>query len=274
MSKKYDFAGWATRNNLRCSDGRVILRDAFKNNDGDTVPLVWNHRHDDPYNVLGHALLENHEDGVRAYCTFNDTEQGRNAKALVENGDVTALSIYANKLKQQGSNVLHGIIREVSLILGGANPGAYIDSLNLVHSDDDEADDAIIYTGESLNLAHSEDETTDEKETEKMANGKKKTVEDVFNTLTDEQKTVVYALIWQALEDAQGGNDDDDEEEDSRMKHNVFDSYEEEQGGEITRFSQFDIDFNLEKYLIETRVSGALTKVYSAIALEQDVTAA
>ena len=129
--KKFDFSGWATRNNLKCSDGRTILKDAFKDNDGQTVPLVWNHQHNGPFNVLGHALLENRADGVYAYCTFNDTEQGRNAKLLVEHGDVSALSIFANQLRERASNVLHGAIREVSLVLAGANPGAFIDTVAL-----------------------------------------------------------------------------------------------------------------------------------------------
>ena len=134
--KKFDFSGWATRNNLKCSDGRTIMKDAFKDNDGQTVPLVWNHQHNEPFNVLGHALLENRADGVYAYCTFNDTEQGRNAKLLVEHGDVSALSIFANQLRERASNVLHGAIREVSLVLAGANPGAFIDTIALSHGDD------------------------------------------------------------------------------------------------------------------------------------------
>lgn len=240
MSRKYDFAGWATRNNLRCSDGRVIMKDAFVNDDGKTVPIVWNHQHGDPENVLGHAVLENHEDGVRAYGIFNDTEKGRHAKALVDNGDITALSIYANKLKQQGANVLHGVIREVSLVLGGANPGAFIDSLNLEHSDDPDydEDEAIIYTGEKLYIAHSsEDEDEEEKEKDNVEETQKKntgeeTVADVFDTLTEKQKTVVYGIIGQALEEAKGGSDDD--KEDEKVKHNVFDTYEEQDGGYLS----------------------------------------
>lgn len=219
---KYDFCGWATRNNLKCSDGRTILPNAFKDNDGQTVPLVWNHQHNDPFNVLGHALLENRSDGVYAYCTFNDTEQGQNAKTLVEHGDIVSLSIYANQLKQRGGNVLHGAIREVSLVLAGANPGALIDS-SFAHGDDADGE-AFIFTGEAL--IHSE-----EKENEQMAENPKKgaksedeeTVEDVFNTLNEKQKTVVYALIDQALEDSKS-DDDDDEEGEKRMKHNVFDT--------------------------------------------------
>ena len=152
---KYDFSGWATKNNLRCSDGRTILKDAFKHNDGQTVPLVWNHQHNDPLNILGHALLENREEGVYAYCTFNETEGGKNAKQLVEHGDVTALSIYANQLKQQGGNVQHGVIREVSLVLAGANPGAFIDSI-LRHGETSD-EEGVIYTGESLELYHAEE---------------------------------------------------------------------------------------------------------------------
>ena len=199
--KKFDFGGWATRNNLRCSDGRTIMKDAFKSNDGQTVPLVWNHQHNDPYNVLGHALLENRENGVYAYCTLNDTEQGRNAKALIEHGDVTALSIYANQLRQQGSNVLHGAIREVSLVLAGANPGAYIDSI--IRHGEESDEEAVIYTGEFISLQHSDEkEERQEKpmatEETKGKNDGEETVADVFNTLTEKQKTVVYALIGQA----------------------------------------------------------------------------
>lgn len=232
QSSYYDFCGWATRNNLKCSDGRTILPGAFKDNDGQTVPLVWNHQHNDPFNVLGHALLENRSDGVYAYCTFNDTEQGQNAKTLVEHGDIVSLSIYANQLKQRGGNVLHGAIREVSLVLAGANPGALIDS-SFAHGDDADGE-AFIFTGEAL--IHSE-----EKENEQMAENPKKgakpedeeTVEDVFNTLNEKQKTVVYALIGQALEDSKS-DDDDDEEGDKKMKHNVFDTDAEYTGSYLS----------------------------------------
>ena len=162
---KYDFSGWATKNNLKCSDGRTIIKDAFKHNDGQTVPLVWNHQHNEPLNVLGHALLENREEGVYAYCTFNETECGKNAKLLVEHGDVTALSIYANQLQQQGSNVLHGEIREVSLVLAGANPGAFIDTI-MKHGENCD-DEAVIYTGEELSLEHAEAEKVEEVKDEK-----------------------------------------------------------------------------------------------------------
>lgn len=238
---KFDFSGWATRNDLKCSDGRTIRRDAFKDNNGQTVPLVWNHQHNDSMNVLGHALLENRDQGVYAYCTFNDTESGQNAKLLVEHGDVTALSIYANQLRQQGGNVLHGAIREVSLVLAGANPGAFIDSV-LTHGEASD-EEAIIYTGEDISLAHSDEpekkkedakEDTSEKEDKHMAeDNKEKTVQDVFDEMTEEQKNVVYAMIGMALEE-QGGADDDEEDNseggNEDMKHNVFDQdqYQEE----------------------------------------------
>ena len=192
---KYDFSGWATKNNLKCSDGRTILRDAFKHNDGQTVPLVWNHQHNDPLNVLGHALLENRESGVYAYCKFNETEAGKNAKMLVEHGDVTALSIYANQLKQKGGNVEHGVIREVSLVLAGANPGAFIDSI-LRHGEASD-EEGVIYTGEQIELAHAEEKKEEENE---VADNKEKTVQDVVDSMTEEQRNVMYALIGQALE--------------------------------------------------------------------------
>ena len=223
---KYDFSGWATKNNLRCSDGRTIMKDAFKHNDGQTVPLVWNHQHNDPLNILGHALLENREEGVYAYCKFNDTEAGRNAKMLVEHGDVTALSIYANKLKQKGGNVEHGVIREVSLVLAGANPGAFIDSI--IRHGESSDEEGVIYTGENLELYHAEEnqnENEGKKEEDKEVDNKKeKTVQDVFDTLTEEQKNVVYALIGQALEDQAAQHSNFDYEGDDEMKHNVFEN--------------------------------------------------
>lgn len=213
MSETYDFSGWATRNNLRCSDGRIILRDAFRDNDGMTVPLVWNHQHNEPDNVLGHALLENRDEGVYAYCKFNDTESARNAKILVEHGDVSALSIYANKLKQQGSNVLHGAIREVSLVLAGANPGAFIDSV-MAHGEYSD-DEAIIYSGEEIDFAHSDSNSKEEK------SDSEETVGDVFNTLNEKQKAVVYAMIGEALRDgaAAKNNEEDEEDEEENVQH-------------------------------------------------------
>jgi len=237
----YDFSGWATRNNIKCSDGRTIMKDAFKQNDGQKVPLVWNHQHDDPAEVLGHAILENREDGVYAYCKFNDTESGQTAKSLVKNGDVDKLSIYANKLKSKMNNVIHGCIREVSLVLAGANPGAYIDSVVIHGEDADAEEEAIIYTDENISLfiEHSDDndeseekpnkeekvKDMDQEENKKTDN--EETIEDVFNTLSDKQKDAVYAIVGQALEDA-GVSEDDEEEneegEERNMKHNVFDN--------------------------------------------------
>ena len=262
----YDFSGWATRANMKCSDGRTIMKDAFIDNDGSSVPLVWNHQHNEPFNVLGHALLKNMNEGVYAYCKFNDSESGKMGKEMVRNGDVNQLSIYANQLKQQGGNVIHGAIREVSLVLAGANPGAYIDSV-MCHSEDSD-ESGIIFTGEDIVLAHSEDETADDdtelshasddknadnngkgnkKEDEntmaetntekKAAPEKEKTVQDVFDSLTEEQKTVVYALIGQALEDAGATDDIDetDETDDEDMKHS-------EGGNEIMYSNVFDRD--------------------------------
>ena len=235
---EYDFSGWATRNNVRCSDGRTILKDAFKHNDGQTVPLVWNHDHNDPLNVLGHALLENRDEGVYAYCTFNDTDAGRNAKALVEHGDVTALSIYANQLKQQGPNVLHGAIREVSLVLAGANPGAFIDSI--IRHGEESDEEAIIYTGENLVLEHSQNAIVNDKNLDEVKDNftppsgdKEKTVQDVFNTLNEEQKTVVYALIGQALDES-NQNENNEKEGNDNMKHNVFDQDQKEKENVLT----------------------------------------
>ena len=231
---KYDFSGWATKNNLRCSDGRTILKDAFKHNDGQTVPLVWNHQHNDPLNILGHALLENREEGVYAYCTFNETEGGKNAKQLVEHGDVTALSIYANQLKQQGGNVQHGVIREVSLVLAGANPGAFIDSI-LRHGETSD-EEGVIYTGENLELYHAEEIQNENKEEEVMDKEPKqpvendeiqhadeRTVQDVVDSMTEEQRNVMYALIGQALED-NGVEHSNIENGGEEMKHNVFEN--------------------------------------------------
>ena len=275
----YDFSGWATRANMRCSDGRTIMKDAFIDNDGTNVPLVWNHQHNEPFNVLGHALLKNMDEGVYAYCKFNDSESGKMGKEMVRNGDVNQLSIYANQLKQQGGNVIHGAIREVSLVLAGANPGAYIDSIMCHGEGSDE--EGIIYTGEDIELAHSEDENSEEEtvlahasnnadengegikkedettmtepnEKKKEEPKKEKTVKDVFDTFTEEQKTVVYALIGQALEDA-GVSDDDteDEKKTENIKHseggndtmytNVFDRNSEQQVNVLTHADQEEI---------------------------------
>ena len=252
MNKDYDFGGWATRNNIKCSDGRTILKDAFKQNDGQKVPLVWNHQHNDPSEVLGHALLENRAEGVYAYCKFNNTESGQTAKSLVANGDVDKLSIYANRLKNHMNNVMHGCIREVSLVLAGANPGAFIDTV-ISHGEDAEAEEeGTIYTDEHIDIIeHSDDENDKKGETdmedenkkvdeEKKEENNEKTIQEVFETLNEEQKNAVYAIVGQALEHSDDSEDDsedyseDDDSEDSSennndegeedMKHNVFDN--------------------------------------------------
>ena len=254
----YDFCGWATKNDLRCADGRIIRKDAFKHNDGETVPLVWNHLHNEPSNILGHALLENRDEGVYAYCFFNDTEPGNEAKELVRHKDVTKLSIYANQLKQQGGDVLHGAIREVSLVLAGANPGAYIEQV-LSHGEALE-DEGIIYTDEEFEIAHSatpikETPKNTEKENPDMPKettppakeepvkdepGDEETVKDVFDTLNEKQKTVVYALIGQALADAGKGEDTTENNGGTdKMKHNVFDETDLENE---TTLSHADMD--------------------------------
>ena len=265
MRGNYDFSGWATKNDLRCSDGRIIRRDAFKHCDGQTVPLVWNHDHNDPMNVLGHALLENRDEGVYAYCTFNDTAAGSNARQLVQHGDVTALSIYANQLKQYGGDVVHGAIREVSLVLAGANPGAFIDAV-LEHGEFSD-DSAVIYTGEDIVLSHTVTNASEEpyeakEDAPAPKRGKRKaeskpeegeelehadeegetmedeTVQDVFDTLTDKQKSAVYAMIGMALDDEEMQQSDesseelyhaDEEYDDDETVQDVFDTLTDKQ---------------------------------------------
>lgn len=270
VNKEYDFSGWATRNNIECSDGRTIMKDAFKDNDGQKVPLVWNHRHDDPNEVLGHALLENREEGVYAYCKFNDTESGKTAKSLVVNGDVDQLSIYANKLKSQMNKVVHGCIREVSLVLAGANPGAYIDSVVMHGEGADAEEEATIYTDEFIDVvAHSEESEEDEnieeggenventekvetveeennvensnEESEQIEHSDKsgeKTIGEVFETLNPEQKTAVYAIIGQALEDKADDENDEKKEGEDNMKHNVFEKDKKEENGYLAHSDQ------------------------------------
>ena len=240
---KYDFTGWATKNNLRCSDGRTILQDAFKHNDGQTVPLVWNHQHNDSHNVLGHALLENRTEGVYAYCKFNDTEAGQNAKTLVQHGDVTALSIYANQLKQNGGNVQHGVIREVSLVLAGANPGAFIDSV-LRHGESSD-EEAVIYTGENLELSHAEENQNEpEKGGKEEVDNKEKTIQDVVDSMSEEQKNVMYALIGKALEDnaVQHSNNNENNGGEEEMKHNVFEN-DNKQGNNTLSHAEMETIF-------------------------------
>ena len=296
MAKTFDFSGWATKNDLLCADGRIIRRDAFKDNDGQTVPLVYQHQHSDPMNILGHAVLENREDGVYAYCSFNDTPTAQHVKAAVQHGDVASLSIYANKLVQKGKDVLHGVIREVSLVLAGANPGAFIDNPVIVHGEgtenesyEDDLTEGVIYADSDISLYHAEEEdekkkkddegtvevveveeekvevpaeaaeenkeaeATEEKSEEesKMADKpetKEKTVQDVFDELTEEQKKVVYFMIGQALEDAKGDKDEEDEDEgEKEMKHNVFDN-ETANGPVLSHADQVEILTAAKKY--------------------------
>lgn len=264
MEYEYDFSGWATRNDLKCADGRTIRHNAFKECDGVEVPLVWNHSHGEPDNVLGHALLENRENGVYCYGTFNDTSSGQVAKVLVQHGDIKSLSIYANQLKQVAGDVVHGVIREVSLVHAGANPGAYIDTV-IAHSEDCD-EEAIIYSGEEFDLYHSEEASEEAKEKEKPKEGEKemadnndKTVQDVIDSMTEEQKNVMYALIGQALE-SNGGADDDEEEED--VKHNIFDN-------------EYDNDVlihdGLNEILKDGRKFGSLKESYLAHAAEYGI---
>lgn len=214
--KEYDFSGWATRSNLKCSDGRTILNGAFKHNDGKVVPLVWGHQIDDISNVLGNASLEHRDEGVYAYCKFNNSEKGLVARELVQHGDIRSLSIYANRLKQNGSEVVHGDIKEVSLVLAGANPGAFIDAV--IQHDEEHGGEAIIYTDEPLDIQHADTKKKDKKEDMKD----EETIKDVFNTLTEKQKNVVYYMLGQAIEDTlKEGNEE-------KMKHNLFDGDQNE----------------------------------------------
>ena len=257
--ENYDFSGWATRNDLKCTDGRIIRKDAFKANDGQKVPLVWNHQHTSQDEVLGHAILENRDEGVYAYCSFNDSESGKTAKILVQHGDIDALSIYANQLKQQGPNVMHGNIREVSLVLAGANPGAYIESI-IKHGEESD-EEGIIFTGEFISLEHAESSNSSvekedvfehadsKKEDGEMADEPKntegeKTIGEVFNTLTEEQKNVVYAMIGQVLEDKDNESEGGDEE----MKHNVFDPDKDTQENVLSHDAMQEIISDAKRY--------------------------
>lgn len=237
----FDFSGWATRANRKCSDGRTIMPDAFKHNDGKECPLVWNHQHDSIENVLGTAVLEHREgEGMYAYCSFNDSESGQTAKQIVEHGDVKSLSIFANRLKQQGGNVMHGEIREVSLVLSGANPGAFID--NIMKHGEDSDEEAIIYTGESISLYHSDDKEDKEEKKEEPEEKKDKTISEIIDDMTEEQQTAVYAAIGMALsngDDEAEHSEIDEESEggDDSMKHNVFEPNEKEVKGEALTHS-------------------------------------
>ena len=236
-----DFSGYATKNDLLCGDGRTIRKNAFAHCDGETVPLFWNHQHDKPTNVLGHALLENREDGVYAYCTFNDSEDGQHAKEMVQHGDIKSLSIYANRLKQVGMDVIHGAIKEVSLVMAGANPGAFID---FIVAHDENGEDAFIagYDENIMIISHAEEDA--KKEEKPVEENKEKTLQDVYNEMTEEQKTVVHAFVGMALEDADTDNDEDIEHSEggnNSMKTNVFDQGEVRGVNVLTHSDQKEI---------------------------------
>ena len=242
MGESYDFSGWATKNDLLCGDGRVIKKDAFKDCNGAKVPLIWNHDHGNPEAVLGHALLENRADGVYAYCSLNNSEQGQAAKEALKHGDITSLSIYANKLKHKGNEVIHGIIRELSLVLAGANPGACVDFV-LSHGDDAEEEIEAYYNENIMvYLQHSDEEREDEKEMGKEAGkeseGNEKTIQDVIDTMNEEQKTALYYVAGLAMGE---GDDDNDEEGDNKMKHNLFDKETETYSNTLSHAAQNEI---------------------------------
>lgn len=238
---KYDFAGWATKNDLRCGDGLTIRKDAFKSCDGMKVPLVWNHQHQSPSGVLGHAILENRDEGVYAYCSFNNTQNAKDAKEYVKHGDITSLSIWANNLEKNGRDILHGVIREVSLVLAGANPGAFIESV-LSHGEsmDEDEDEGIFYTGCDIYLAHADENGRTSKEEEEDMEGK--TVKEIIDTMTDEQKQAMAVVVGQAIEDARGGSDEDDKDYDEEgdeeeVRHSIFDQDQEHGGGSFISHS-------------------------------------
>ena len=234
---KYDFAGWATRYNMKCSDGRTIKNDAFKHHDGTTVPLVWNHVYDTPDNVIGHATLKHCEEGVYAYCEFNENDAAVSAKNLVVHGDITSLSIYANKLRQKANEVYHGQIREVSLVLAGANPGASIQEV-MVHGDEDEMTATIYNDCSGLELQHADNQNEPEKKDEDNENkennedNEDETIADIYNAMSEKQKKAVAAMIAQLADDEEDDNEDN-KEDDSNMKHNVFDQNNNEKGEEM-----------------------------------------
>jgi len=259
MEDNFDFGGWATKNGILCADGKTIMQNAFIKDDSKVVPLVWNHQHNDPTNILGHAVLENRPEGVYAYGTFNDTEAGQHAKEMVEHKDITSLSIFANKLQQKKGHVLHGVIREVSLVLAGANIGACIDTV-LKHGEEID-DEAVIFMDEELALYHAaniekdkinktikDDESDDDdktlnnkKESTQMSTNKDATVAEVFDTLTEDQKTVVYAMIGEALQENLGEDAEDEGDEGANMKHNLFDGYDYEEEDYLSHADMADI---------------------------------
>ena len=301
--EKYDFSGWATKANLKCSDGRVIAKDAFKHMDGATRPLVWMHQHNDPNNVLGNALLEHRDEGIYAYCKFNDTDSGRTARQLVEHGDVSALSICANQLRQQGANVMHGEIREISLVLAGANPGAFIDSV--IQHDDGSDEEAIIYTGESIELFHADEEVTEEVETteteelthadegeakaeeksepEAKEEPKEETIAEILDTLTEKQQAAVCAVIGELV----GEDEPEEEKEDEKseggnetMKHNVFEDKDNQTEntlmhadvitsaiGDMKRYG------SLKESLLQHAAANNITEIGELFPMEKDLTA-
>ena len=280
METKHDFSGWATKSNLRCSDGRVILRDAFKENDGDVVPLVWMHQHNDPFNILGHALLENRDDGVYAYCDFNNTENGQLTKELVQHGDVLSLSIFANQLEQEGRNVKHGVIREVSLVLAGANPRARID--NVIRHGDDlielPDDEGVLFNGTALELAHAEkgEAASDKQSAEPAEKAEKNASENeneaigqILDTLTEKQKNAVAAAMVLMLDEEatteNKNNENHNDEEDSEMKHNVFDQDREQTGENTLSHSQ------METIITDAKRYGSLKDSFLAHAQEYGI---
>ena len=247
----FDFEGWASKANIKCSDGRTIMQDAFKEDDGRKVPLVWNHRHESVDNVLGHALLQNRPEGVYAYCKFNDTESGKAAKVLVQNGDIDSMSICANQLREKMGQVFHGVIREVSLVLAGANIGAKIENVIAHGEGGSDEEDAIIYTGEGITLYHADEEKkedskkedkdmTETSEKKESTEEKEETVKDIFKTMTEKQQNAAYAVIGMALEENSGSDDDEEESEggNKSMKHNVFDQGEIRENNILTHSDQ------------------------------------
>ena len=263
----YDFEGWATKNDLECADGLTIRKDAFRVDNGKKVPLVWNHQHNAVTDVLGHAILENRDEGIYAYGSFNNTTAGKEAKEAVKHGDVTALSIWANNLHRIGNDILHGVIREVSLVLAGANPGAFIESV-LAHGEviDEEEDEGLFYTGENLFISHGEVKKEDEtkKEEEKMEgpenkseennNNSEKTVREIINDMTDDQKKAMAVVIGQAIKDAKSGNDNEKEEEE--VKHNIFE-------GDVSPVNYISHS-DMEQILKDAKDCGSMRKAVEA----------
>lgn len=262
----FDFGGYATRNDLLCGDGRVIRKNAFKDCHGQTVPLIYNHDHNNPKAILGHAMLENRDDGVYAYCKFNDTEQGQNVKKSVMHGDVRSLSIYANKLKHVGSDVVHGVIRELSVVLAGQNPGAYIDYV-MAHSEDGEEGLIASYDESALVIYHSEDSTNkNDKEDESVANeNKEKTVQEIYDGFSKEEKDVVHFLVGQAVEDALAGeyDDDDDDEGGNNMKHNVFDQDAQQRDDVLSHSAMMEVINDAKQYgsMKESALQHGMTEI-------------